>query len=43
MENPLARERKSFECNLALKESCSDTSIPVLVHGKWKGKGKVII
>jgi hypothetical protein len=39
MVEPSAEGRKRLECKVALKESRSDTSIPVLIHGMWKGKG----
>jgi hypothetical protein len=42
MEDPSAGRRKCLECQVALKESRSGTSIPVLIHGMLKGKGKGI-
>jgi hypothetical protein len=40
MADPSAGGRKCLECQVALKESRSGTSIPVLIHGMWEGKGK---
>jgi len=40
MVDPSAGGRKCLECQVALKESRSGTSIPVLIDGMWKGKGK---
>lgn len=40
---PSAGGRKRLEHKVALKESRSGTSIPVLVHGMWKGKRKAVL
>jgi hypothetical protein len=37
---PSAGGRKRLEHKVALKESRSGTSVPVLRHGIWKGRGK---
>jgi hypothetical protein len=40
---PSAGGRKRLEHKVALKESRSGTSIPVLIHGMWKGKRKGVL
>jgi hypothetical protein len=37
---PSAGERRHLEQEVALKESRSGTSVPVLSHGMWKDEGK---